>query len=65
MPKLPALLAVLGLTLSCIQGCANNPAAPTEQKPFPDLSNDCSAQFHYENKSCIPAPPPPNILDNE
>lgn len=65
MSKSSVLLVSLGLVLGATQGCANDPAPPVEQKPYPYLNNDCSGQFHYENKSCIPAPPPPNILDNE
>lgn len=65
MPKLPALLAGFGLTLSIAQGCANSPDPSSGQTPPSYTSGDCSAQSQYEKKSCIPAPPPPNILDND
>ena len=65
MSKLPALLAGFGLTLSIVQGCANSPD-PSSGQTLPSYTNgDCSAQSQYEKKSCIPAPPPPNILDND
>jgi hypothetical protein len=67
MRKPTLLLAFLGLALSVVSGCANNPGSPSPEIEPSYMSNDCSDQEHYDSKSCIPAPapPPPSILDGD